>query len=660
MGAGFFYFPVVDEDYPVGVLYGGQSVGDEYGRPALRQSVKSALYPGLRHCVQRRRRFVKYQHRRIFQEDPRYGNSLLLASRQQHAAFAHIGAESLRHVHYVIIDLGFFRSFDHLGIGGVRSAVSYIFHDGVREKIDILLHYADIPAQGMLRHLPDIVSVQAHYPAVRVVESRDQLAQSAFAPSRRPHDGNSLAGADMQIDPPQHAVLIIVRKVYSFHIDAALNTLQHHRMLGLPDLRPAAHQVDETVQTGEPVHEHFREIRQFPDRVDECPYIKVERYQIHIVHPVAHDEPAAHRHDHHRHDAHEVLQRRVELAESPVVVAFRGLESLIGYGKFSVVHVLVGECFGRPDAGKSRLDLAVDLRHLYLYIARGDHHVPAACYDHQQENRYDYQYHQRQSPLDREHYYQTADYGHDCYEKILRPVVRQFRQFEEVSGHAVHQLAGPVPVKEFEVHGLHVCEELLPHVRFNTHAEHMPPVGDDVVHSRPQYEGYGHDDHHREKCMVFLSRQQLVHGAPCHQRESQVYEARYESAGQIQQEQFPVGPEIPQESPHRRSAEISALPGGSLLIFRRHLFSGHAFRATANLRYAVFVCVAGACRRSIFVRDSTVGHGSTFFVSTTGPRYTSLLRFFIPDPGSLVFALFATGSRYTYLAWIAVSFSCPV
>ena len=57
--------------------------------------------------------------------------------------------------------IGFFGRLNHFLSGRIRPAVKNIIHDSARKEIDVLLHDADIAAQALQRHVPDVLSVDA-------------------------------------------------------------------------------------------------------------------------------------------------------------------------------------------------------------------------------------------------------------------------------------------------------------------------------------------------------------------------------------------------------------------------------------------------------------------------------------------------------------------
>ena len=126
--------------------------------------------------------------------------------------------------------------------------------------------------------------------------------------------------------------------------------------------------------------------------------------------------------------------------------AFGGFEHIIGLIEALLLPAFIAEGLGGADAGQARLDFGVDGAGFLLGRPGGPAHGPAAAQHHQQKHGDNQRHHQRKTPLDGKHHCQCADDGDSGDEQILRPVVGQLRQLEQVAGQAAHQLAGTVLV----------------------------------------------------------------------------------------------------------------------------------------------------------------------------------------------------------------------
>ena len=96
MRAGFDDVSAVDHEDAIGLLDRRQSMCDDERRAVVHQLIERPLDDALGFGVQRRRRFVENQDRRILEQRARDRDALPLPARQQHAAIAHHRVQSGR------------------------------------------------------------------------------------------------------------------------------------------------------------------------------------------------------------------------------------------------------------------------------------------------------------------------------------------------------------------------------------------------------------------------------------------------------------------------------------------------------------------------------------------------------------------------------------
>ena len=419
--------------------------------------------------------------------------------------------------------------------------------------------------------------------AVHVVKPGQQLAQGALAAAGGPHQGHRLPGGDVQRHMVQHLGLLSVGKGHVVHVHVALDVPQLPGVGGVLDGRLGAHQLHEPVQPGEAVREHLGEVGQLADGADEGGDVQGEGDQVHIVHLLVHDEPAACGDHRHRQDAVAELHHRVEAAHLLVKAALGGLEHLVGPVKALLLGLLVGEGLGGADAGQSGLNGGVDGAGLGLGGAGGGAHLLPPPQGHGQQHREQHQQHQRQLPAQDEHHRQRAQNGHQRDEQVLRPMVGQLRQLEQVVGQAAHQLAGAVAVVEVKAQLLDVVIEVPAYVGLHPDAEGVAPVGHHEVQRRAQEIRRHHRSHDDEEHPELPLGQPGIHGRPRHQRERQVDAGDEKRAGQVQGKQPPMGLEIGDKYPQGAAGPI-VFCGHSLPHFIFWAYSIPYFRPFRNVR----------------------------------------------------------------------------
>ena len=92
-------------------------MGDDDRRPAAHHGLVAVDDPALRFGVERRRRLVEHQDRRVRQKRARDRDPLPLAGRQRRAALADDRLEPLRQPFDEGVERGPPRGFAHLGVG---------------------------------------------------------------------------------------------------------------------------------------------------------------------------------------------------------------------------------------------------------------------------------------------------------------------------------------------------------------------------------------------------------------------------------------------------------------------------------------------------------------------------------------------------------------
>jgi len=90
------------------------------------------------------------------------------------------------------------------------TAIGDVVADGVVEEHRVLRHHADAGAQALLRHVADVLPVDADRTFGHVVEAEQQAADGGFSGARRPHDGEALAARNRERDVVQDLPVWII------------------------------------------------------------------------------------------------------------------------------------------------------------------------------------------------------------------------------------------------------------------------------------------------------------------------------------------------------------------------------------------------------------------------------------------------------------------
>ena len=102
---------------------------------------------------------------------------------------------------------------DALAVRGSETPVADVVHDGAGEEVDVLQDDAQRAPQVGLPDLVDVDAVVADLSVGYVVEAVDEVGDRSLAGSRRPHEGDLLAGLREERDAMQDGVVGRVAKV---------------------------------------------------------------------------------------------------------------------------------------------------------------------------------------------------------------------------------------------------------------------------------------------------------------------------------------------------------------------------------------------------------------------------------------------------------------
>ena len=160
MAALLGYAVLREHDYLRGVSYGSQTMCYGYDRAPLCERFERLLNKALALVVERARRLVENDYRRVLQKQARYRNALLLTAGELDSALADIGVVPLGQLLYKLMRPGSLGRRRDIFVFGSRAAVGYIFPDRAGEHIDILLNRAYIRAQGSESYVADIRAVE--------------------------------------------------------------------------------------------------------------------------------------------------------------------------------------------------------------------------------------------------------------------------------------------------------------------------------------------------------------------------------------------------------------------------------------------------------------------------------------------------------------------
>src|SRR4051812_14424613 len=158
-GAGLDDAALVEAEDAVGVADGREPVRDDEGGAPLHDLLERELELALGRGVERARRLVEDQHRRVLEQRAGDREALALAAGERAPALADRGIEAVGLAVDEFERLGALERLDHLLVGGIRAADLEVLADRAREQHRLLEHDADVAAERCQADVADVVAV---------------------------------------------------------------------------------------------------------------------------------------------------------------------------------------------------------------------------------------------------------------------------------------------------------------------------------------------------------------------------------------------------------------------------------------------------------------------------------------------------------------------
>ena len=98
----------------------------------------------------------------------------------------------------------------------IGSAIGNITGNAVRKKEDVLLHNANIVAQGSQRHGFYIPAIDSDAPCLQLIKARHKITQRALTHARAAYEGYGFARFNFQREVFDNRLLTIISKGYVF------------------------------------------------------------------------------------------------------------------------------------------------------------------------------------------------------------------------------------------------------------------------------------------------------------------------------------------------------------------------------------------------------------------------------------------------------------
>ena len=184
----------------VGVTHGGEAVGDHKGGPFCHQTVHALLDVLFRSRIDRARRLIEDQDRRLGYRRSRDIKKLSLALAQVRAVALQNRVIALWKPHDKGMGRCHLRRLNNFLVGGIKPSVPDIFHNRSRKQMRILKHHGDVAAQLVPLNMADINAVDGDGPALDIVEAVDEVRDRRLSGSRGTHEGDLLSRPRVEAD----------------------------------------------------------------------------------------------------------------------------------------------------------------------------------------------------------------------------------------------------------------------------------------------------------------------------------------------------------------------------------------------------------------------------------------------------------------------------
>lgn len=184
----------------VGVAHCGETVSDHEGGPFCHQTIHALLDVLFCSRIDRTRRLIEDQDRRLGYRRSRDIKKLSLALAQVRAVALQNGVIALWKPHDKGMGRCHLRRLNDLFIGSIQSSVADILHDRPRKQVGILKHHGDMAAQLVPLNMTDINAVDGDGPALDIVEAVDEVRDRRLPGSRGTHEGDLLSRLCVKAD----------------------------------------------------------------------------------------------------------------------------------------------------------------------------------------------------------------------------------------------------------------------------------------------------------------------------------------------------------------------------------------------------------------------------------------------------------------------------
>ena len=294
----------------------------------------------------------------------------------------------------------------------------------------------------------------------------------------------------------QHGLFLFVEERHVLEIDDSLHVFQFCRVLRVHDLR---HRLDHLAEAPEARHallKHLGKLDEHVHGIDKDRNIQRVDREILAGELSFRDEEAARDQHGHIHEAFEEIIPCVEDRHRPVVRLPGAEKSEVRPLELLLLDRLAGERLHDADAAEGVLQRRIDPGHFLPVIGERRLHAFILTHGKDRHADHDRRETQRQRRVDPHQQDERSDDLDHGDKDVLRSVMRELRDVEQVRHELAHHLAGVVLIVIREGQCLVPVEQVAAHLRLDTRSHHVALVSNvppaqrtDQVHAH-EHGGY--------------------------------------------------------------------------------------------------------------------------------------------------------------------------
>ena len=271
-------------------------------------------------------------------------------------------------------------------------------------------------------------------------------------------------------------IIIAVMERNILIADIAFYIRQGPRICCIHNFRLRLDHIQETSKTRQAFLHHLRKLHQNLDRADENADIQCIHRQITDGHLSMCDQPSA---KHQCREIHHSLEEQIsthKASHATIVRVFGNKKSLIAFIKFFLFNTFICKRLHHTNTGQCILQTGIDISYLSAVVHERLLHFAVLPIGKNQHNNYEHQHRNRQTPIDHKQKQERSDNLNQRNKKILRAMMCQFGNIEQIRYQLTHHLSGIVLIIIRKRKLFVMVEQFLAHIALHARTHHMSRI----------------------------------------------------------------------------------------------------------------------------------------------------------------------------------------